>query len=80
MTIHHNNDFAINSGPPPSERDTILNQPLQLEFIKLDADSFKSVQQFAQQFKALEYPLHLLVCSEAIINVPQGLSYCDLFV
>ena len=46
----------------------------QVEFIKLDLASFKSVMDLVEEFKRKGYPLHLLICNGGIITGKKGMS------
>lgn len=65
-------DMSSDIGPPPADNLSVIDEPVLLEFIKLNPDSLQSVTQFVKEFRSREYPLHLLICSEAIINAPQA--------
>ncbi len=56
----------------PSSIQPEENTGLQVEFMKLDMTSLKSVEEFAEQFKAKGYPLHVLVCNAGVACIPQG--------
>ena len=45
---------------------------LQLEFMKLDLNSLKSVEKFADAFKSKYTQLNVLICNAGIAGVPQG--------
>ena len=42
-----------------------------LEFIRLDLSDLDSVKEFAQQFKAKGYPLHLLMNNAGVMAIPK---------
>jgi len=47
---------------------------LQVEFMKLDLASLKSVNEFADEFKAKEYPLHILINNAGIAFGNKGFT------
>ena len=47
---------------------------LKLEFMHLNLRSLQSVTDFTQTFRNKGYPLNLILCNQAVIQVPQGRS------
>ena len=50
----------------------------QVEFMKLDFRSLDTVNHFVETFKAKGYPLNLLVCNHAVVEVPKGKQFFTL--
>ena len=46
------------------------DKKLEVEFIKLDLSSFKSVKEFTVAFKEKNIPLHILINNAGIFNAP----------
>ena len=59
-------------GPSPSERASAVDTPLRIEFMHLDLASLDSVSHFAAQYREKGYPLHVLFCNDAVIQIPRG--------
>ena len=68
--------MLCNTGPSPSERASVIDAPLKLEYMHLDLTSLDSVKHFAAQLIEKDYPLHLLFCNDAVVNVPKGSRSC----
>ena len=79
-SVSHKHDVValIVAGPSPSERESILNAPLKLEYMHLDLTSLDSVKHLAAQLIEKNYDIHLLLCTDAVINVPKGASFSYL--
>ena len=79
-SVSHKHDVValIVAGPSPSERESILNAPLKLEYMHLDLTSLDSAKHLAAQLIEKNYDLHLLLCTDAVINVPKGALCCNV--
>jgi len=72
LKISENMDDSRNYEIGSQDSDEVAVPDLKVEFMKLDFRSLDNVNHFVETFKAKGYPLHLLVCNHAVVEVPKA--------